>query len=198
MARIGGEGDYLSVSPTRIVGLRLHRVALQLEQVAQPFSIPYSDRWVEAVDCTATAGTKLLILSVSPTRIVGLRRTRSLSKQGSSPTFSIPYSDRWVEACSTQAATSFACSAFSIPYSDRWVEAHGCPTLPVGNIALSVSPTRIVGLRRDWGGVADHPGTGLSVSPTRIVGLRQRGAGIAAADAGLGHDFQYPLLGSLG
>src|SRR5581483_7628405 len=87
------------------------------------FSIPYSDRWVEAGGLTHDDLARGY-LSVSPTRIVGLRRPwRGCGSGARAPTFSIPYSDRWVEARDLGLGPAGADRAFSIPYSDRWVEA---------------------------------------------------------------------------
>ncbi len=114
-------GHRLSVSPTRIVGLRHPRYPHPQES-RQAFSIPYSDRWVEAVQALARA-VRALALSVSPTRIVGLRREAVNVATAATLPFSIPYSDRWVEAEPIERLPDDDPQTFSIPYSDRWVEA---------------------------------------------------------------------------
>src|SRR5581483_11225697 len=104
-------------------------------------------RWVEARTTARPLAAPSRPLSVSPTRIVGLRHERLATGPARSGPFSIPYSDRWVEADPLRRMTEGGAGlsgsptrivglrlgagrnkpsssrTFSIPYSDRWVEA---------------------------------------------------------------------------
>ncbi len=112
-------------------------------------------------------------------------------------TFSIPYSDRWVEARIGIALALGLEHAFSIPYSDRWVEASSTfePSTAIGPV-LSVSPTRIVGLRR-----CKKPRIQATLPPTFSIPYSDRwveAMTYRVRTVSVGTAFQYPLLGSLG
>ncbi len=132
----------VSVSASRIVGLRANTRTARTSSVSS-FSIRESDRWVES---------QYLI--------------RQLPAPGR---FSIRESDRWVERTSSSAVTRRGW-CFSIRESDRWVERVEARFYVRKCADVSVSASRIVGLR------------GVLAPWTESAVLR----------------FQYPRVGSLG
>ncbi len=135
--------DLVSVSASRIVGLR-GGVLRCVGGVSTRFSIRESDRWVE--------------------RIVAGNQCRRGGR------FSIRESDRWVESHHL-GRMQYRIQGFSIRESDRWVERVETflPKEPL--TPVSVSASRIVGLR-DLVRRKSSWTLKVSVSASRIVGLR--------------------------